>query len=252
MPKLETYHRELPYSYALGIYPASVLIEARPEAARRLLLHPQGLDSEGISLLRDKCRKLDIREEEAERVLRRESKKDNCFAAVVFDKYVSPPAPDRPHVVLCQISDQGNLGTALRACLAFGIRDVALIRPCVDAFDPHAVRASMGAFFHMNVETYDHFDDYLKAYPNHALYPFMLDGAMVLDEAARSRPALYALVFGNEAAGLPPAFSKMGQPVFIPQSREIDSLNLSVAVALGVYAFTRTSFGICYQMNKTH
>ena len=236
---MEPYHKSLPYGYALGIYPATVLIEARPEAARRLLLSPQGLDSEGVALLREKCRALSIREEEAERVLRRESKKDNCYAAVVFDKYVSPPAKDRPHVVLCQISDQGNLGTALRACLAFGIRDVALIRPCVDAFDPHAVRASMGAIFPMNIETYDRFDDYRAAYPGHTLYPFMLDGAVALDDAARSRPELFALVFGNEAAGLPPAFKTMGQPVFIPQGKEVDSLNLSVAVALGAYAFTR-------------
>lgn len=239
MPKLEPYHKSLPYSYALGIYPATVLIEARPEAARRLLLSPQGPGREGVALLREKCRALSIREEEAERVLRRESRKDNCYAAVVFDKYDSPPAKDRPHVVLSQISDQGNLGTALRACLAFGIRDVALIRPCVDAFDPHAVRASMGAFFHINVETYDRFDDYRADYPDHALYPFMLDGAEKLDDAARARPERFALVFGNEAAGLPPAFRAMGRPVFIPQAKEVDSLNLSVAVALGAYAFTR-------------
>jgi TrmH family RNA methyltransferase len=239
MPKLEPYHKNLPYSYALGIYPATVLIEARPEAARRLLLHPQGLGSEGIESLREKCRALSIREEEAERVLRRESKKDNCYAGVVFDKYVAPPAKDRPHVVLCQISDQGNLGTALRACLAFGIRDLALVRPCVDAFDPHAGASSMGAFFHMNIETYDRFDDYRAAYPDHALYPFMLDGAKKLDDAARSRPERFALVFGNEASGLPPAFKTLGQPVFIPQAKEVDSLNLSVAVALGAYAFTR-------------
>jgi TrmH family RNA methyltransferase len=111
----------------------------------------------------------------------------------------------------------------------------------VDAFDPHAVRASMGAIFPMNVETYDCFVDYRKSYPNHALCPFMLDGATALDVAARTRPELYALVFGNEASGLPPEFAKMGRPVFIPQSPEVDSLNLSVAVALGVYAFTRPS-----------
>ena len=29
---------------------------------------------------------------------------------------------ERPHVVLCQISDGGNLGTALRACLGFGVK----------------------------------------------------------------------------------------------------------------------------------
>jgi TrmH family RNA methyltransferase len=239
MPRLEPYHKRLPYGYALGIYPSTVLIEARPEKARRLLLSPAGLESEGVALLRERCRALGIREEEAERVLRRESKKDNCFAGVVFDKYASPPNPESPHVVLCQISDQGNLGTALRACLAFGIRDVALIRPCVDAFDPHAVRASMGALFRMNVATYDRFDDYRALYPSHALYPFMLDGATELDEAARTRPDRFALAFGNEASGLPADFAVLGRPVVIPQSRAVDSLNLSVAVALGVYAFTR-------------
>lgn len=239
MPKLEPYRRNLTYSYALGVYPASTLIEARPGAARRLLLHPEGLASDGVRQLREKCAALSIREEEAERVLRRESKKENCFAALVFDKYEAIPDPARPHVVLCQISDLGNLGTALRACLAFGIRDVAVIRPAVDIFDPHAVRASMGAIFRMNVRTYDDFDQYRAACPNHALYPFMLDGATALDDAARGRAPLFALVFGSEASGLPPKFAAMGRPVFIPQSREVDSLNLSVAVALGAYAFTR-------------
>jgi TrmH family RNA methyltransferase len=239
MPKLEPYHRKLPYSYALGIYPASVLIEARPDAARRLLLHPGDLDSDGVRQLRARCRALRVREEEAERVLRRESKKENCFAAVVFDKYDAPPDPDKSHVVLCQISDMGNLGTALRTCLAFGLKDAALIRPCVDLFDPHAVRASMGAVFRMNVAVYDDFDQYRARHPHHALYPFMLGSAMSLDEAARSRPPRFSLVFGNEASGLPPSFADRGQSVFIPQSQEVDSLNLSVAVALGAYAFTR-------------
>jgi TrmH family RNA methyltransferase len=239
MPKLEPYHRNLPYSYALGIYPSTVLIEARPKIARRLIINPAGAGSEGVIKLRDRCRALGIREEEAERVLRRESKKDNCFAGIVFDKFDSTLAQDRPHVVLCQISDQGNLGTALRACLAFGLRDVAVVRPCVDHFDPHAVRASMGALFHMNVQAYDSFDEYRAAYPDHALYPFMLDGATSLDEAAKTRPSRYSLIFGNEATGLPKSFSALGRPVFIPQGPEVDSLNLSVAVALGAYAFTR-------------
>ena len=43
MPKLEPYRKELPYSYALGIFPAMHLLEARPEVAMRLLLHPAGL-----------------------------------------------------------------------------------------------------------------------------------------------------------------------------------------------------------------
>ena len=236
MPKLEPYRKELPYSYALGIFPAMHLLEARPEVAMRLLLHPAGLKSEGVNKLREKCAALGIREEEAERVLRRESRKDNCFAALVFEKYEDPLPPENC-AVFCQISDAGNLGTALRALLGFGLRSVALIRPCVDRFDPHVVRASMGAFFQLRLRTFDTFDDYRALYPGRALYPFMLDGARPLDEVARCAHTPFSLVFGNEQSGLPAVFQTYGQSVFIPQSDKIDSLNLSVAVSIGAYAF---------------
>ncbi len=240
MPRLEPYDKKLGYSYALGVFPALKLLEARPERVTRLLLHSEGLRNEGVALLREKCAALGIREEFADRVLRREAQKDNCFAALVFDKYEAELSPERPHAALCQISDLGNLGTALRTFLGFGLKDVAVVRPCVDVFDPHALRASMGAFYAMNVRVFDTFEDYRARFPEHALYPFMLDGAIPLDEAARSRPPLYALVFGNEASGLPARFARLGQSVFIPQSKDIDSLNLAVAASIGAYAFTRT------------
>ena len=240
MPKLEPYSRRLNYSYALGVFPALKLLEARPESVSRLLLHSEGLRNEGVSLLREKCASLGIREEFADRVLRRESQKDNCFAALVFEKYEAALDAERPHVVLCQISDGGNLGTALRACLGFGIKNVAIVRPCVDAFDPHVLRASMGAFYGMNVRTFDSFEDSRALYPDHALYPFMLDGAIPLNDTVRNHAPLYALVFGNEQTGLPARFAQLGQSVLIPQSKEIDSLNLAVAVSIGTYVFTTT------------
>ena len=237
MPKLEPYSRKLDYSYQLGVFPSLMLLEARPECARRLLLHPQGLENEGVVKLRARCAELGVREELAERVLRRESKKDNCFAGLVFEKYDCALDPHENHAVLCQISDDGNAGTAMRSLLGFGIHDVALIRPCVDAFDPHVLRASMGAFFKLNVRTYDTFEDYRAEHPDRPLYPFMLDGSRPLNEvAAEARPP-FSLVFGNEASGLPERFARYGQSVRIPQSDQIDSLNLAVAVSVGAYVF---------------
>ena len=237
MPKLEPYSRKLPYSYQLGVFPSLMLLEARPECALRLLLHPQGLENEGVIKLRDQCARLGVREEMAERVLRRESKKDNCFAALVFQKYDTPLNPHENHAVLCQISDSGNAGTAMRSLLGFGVRDVAVVKPCVDVFDPHVLRASMGAFFKLRVRVYDRFEDYRAEHPDRALYPFMLDGAKTLNAVAASAQPPFSLVFGNEQTGLPPHFAQMGQSVFIPQSPEIDSLNLAVAVSVGTYAF---------------
>ena len=237
MPKLEPYSRKLDYSYQLGVFPALMLLEARPECAQRLLLHPAGLENEGVVKLREICARLGVREELAERVLRRESKKDNCFAGLVFKKYDCTLDPAASHAVLCQISDNGNAGTAMRSLLGFGIRDVAVVRPCVDVFDPHVLRASMGAFFKLRVKVYDDFDAYRADFPDRPLYPFMLDGARPLNEVAREARPPFSLVFGNEQTGLPPRFAALGQSVFIPQSDEIDSLNLAVAVSVGTYTF---------------
>ena len=237
MPKLEAYDKQLPYSYCLGLFPCHQLLDSRPECAQRLLLHPSGIGNDGVEKLRRRAKELGIREEMAERVLKRESKKDNCFAAIVFEKYQLNLSDNRNHAVFCQISDGGNLGTAARAALGFGYKDLAIIRPAVDAFDPHVLRASMGAFFRLNTHVYNTFDEYLQDFPNREIYPFMLDGAIPLNDAAKRAAKIHTLVFGNEASGLPAGFQKYGQSVKIPQSDEIDSLNLSVAASIAMYTF---------------
>ncbi|HIU46508.1 MAG TPA: TrmH family RNA methyltransferase [Candidatus Fimadaptatus faecigallinarum] len=239
MPKLEPYRKSLSYSYCLGVFPSLELLDARPEAVTRLITHPDGTRNAGVAKLRARCAELGIREEEAPRVLEREAHKQNCYAALVFNKYECRLRADANHVVLHNISDAGNLGTALRTLLGFGLTDVAVIRPATDAFEPHVPRASMGALFRHNLRYYDSFDEYRAEFPGHMLYPFMLDGARELDAVSHTRREPYALVFGNEASGLPAEFAQLGQSVVIPHSNRIDSLNLAVAVAIGAYAFTR-------------
>ncbi|MBO7386143.1 MAG: TrmH family RNA methyltransferase [Clostridia bacterium] len=238
MPRLEPYSRSLDYSYCLGIYPSLSLMEARPETAFRLLLSSQAEGAPGAEKLRELCREAGVREETADKVLRRESGKENCFAALVFKKYDCRLDVSSPHAVLCQVSDGGNLGTVVRSAMAFGYRDVAVIRPAVDAFDPHVLRASMGAFFRLRLKVYDRFEDYRAEFPSRPLYPFMLDGAVDVDQAAGKAPWAHSLIFGNEAKGLDASFAGIGQSVIIPQSSEIDSLNLSVAASVGMYIFS--------------
>lgn len=236
MPSLESYTRNLPYSYALGLFPASELMRKRPELAKRLLVSSKAENSEGLQALRELCQKHHVREENADRVLSRISGKDNCFAAVVFDKFQGE-LTNGNHLVLHHPSDKGNLGTMLRTALGFGYTDIAIIRPAADAFDPHVVRASMGAIFGLNVRYYDDFADYRREFPEHALYPFMLDASVPLSEGVRQKKEPFALIMGNEGSGLPAEFAQMGQAVRIPHSGEIDSLNLSIAAAIGMYIF---------------
>ena len=238
MPSLKSYSAGLPYSYAAGVFPCMELLRTGPERAR-LLLVSQRAEGDGIRALREMCRLKGIREEIADKALARISGKQNCYAALVFDKWLSVLRETKPHVVLHHPMDEGNLGTILRTLLGFGILDVAVIRPSADLFEPRVIRASMGAVFSLNARSYEDFSEYREAYPAHAMYPFMLDGAVSLEQAARNIQRPYALIFGNEGKGLPSGFARLGQTVRIPHSGDIDSLNLAVAVAIGAYAFTR-------------
>ena len=243
MSGLEGYDRALPYSYAPGVFPALVSLERRPQCARRLLIHSQSGRNEGVEDLVRRCEALGVRIETADRVLRRVSGKDNCYAAIVFEKEQDALLKERSHVVLHHPSDMGNLGTILRSLLGFGLTDLAVIRPAADPFDPRVVRASMGALFGLRLKEYEDFGAYRADYPNHALYPFMLDASVPLETAVRDKHAPYALIFGNEASGLPADFAQTGRPVRIAHSAAIDSLNLAVAVSIAAYAFTNGEEG---------
>lgn len=240
MPSLEGYRNSLDYSYAPGVFPSMECLLHRPERVRRLLVHSSAAGREGVEKLTALAEKLGVRVEEADRALARISGKDNCYAAAVFEKFADELAPGKPHVVLHQPGDSGNVGTIMRTALGLGLEDLAMIRPCADSFDPKTVRASMGSLFRLRVHVYDCFEDYRSLYPEQALYPFMLDASVPLGEVIREKRApSYSLIFGNEGSGLPAAFAGYGQPVRIESNDRVDSLNLAVAAGIAMYAFTR-------------
>lgn len=92
--------------------------------------------------------------------------------------------------------------------------------------------------FQLRVVEYDSFPDYQRAQGERQIYPFLLSAdARPLSEAARQQKSPHSLVFGNEGSGLPAKFERLGQPVMIEQSAAIDSYNLAIAAAIGMYAF---------------
>ena len=240
MPALTAYQPENDYSYAPGIFPSMECLQYRPECVRRLLVHSSAAGREGAEKLTALAERLHVRVEEADRALGRISGKENCYAAAVFGKFRDALEAGKPHVVLHNPGDSGNVGTILRTALGFGVEDVALVRPCVDVFDPRTVRASMGSIFRLRVRVYDSFGEYRAEFPERMLYPFMLDASRPLGEVLRGEtPGAYSLVFGNAGRGLPAEFAAMGQPVRIESNDRVDSLNLSIAAAIAIYEFTR-------------
>lgn len=239
MARLESYDKSLDYSYAPGIFPATECLKNAPERCLRLLLSSASEKSEGAQHLRAQAEALGVRTEIADRALERISKKENCFAAMVYRKAEGVFDADSPHIVLHHPSDSGNMGTILRTALGFGLRNVAVIRPAVDSDDPRVTRASMGAAFSLGVRHFDSFEAYREEFPDRQLFPFMLTGAVPLQEAVARVAGPFSLIFGNEASGLPDAFAEMGVSTLIPHSGKIDSLNLAIAAGIGMYAFTQ-------------
>ncbi len=230
------YKKEFDHSYALGPFPTFELLKHRPAQARAVYIREDFREGEKLRAL---CAETGVPCYTWNRALERIAQKEVCYAAGEFAKYAGSLRQDAPHVALVEPADMGNLGTIQRTLLGFGIRDLAVIGGGADLWNPKAIRASMGAVFSLEIEHFPDFPAYLAAHgAGRGIFPFMLDGGTVL--TPESCPVLerYTLVFGNEAAGLPPEYQQYGQSLFIRQSDAVDSLNLAVAVAVGTYLFT--------------
>jgi TrmH family RNA methyltransferase len=229
---LKTYKKDSTFSYSLGVFPTIELLKTRGSNVIKVLINPKGYKNSGLKKILEICKKQNISSEENQLLIERLAVNENTYAIGVFEKYTSSLDQKDNHVVLVEPSDMGNLGTICRTMLAFGFKNLGIIKPAVDIFDPKVIRASMGAVFHLNFEYFESFDAYNNK-ARHNNYPFMLKGTKTLDKAEFKKP--YTLIFGNEGSGLKEKFYKTGESVTIPQKSDVDSLNLSVAVGIVLY-----------------
>ena len=101
----------------------------------------------------------------------------------------------------------------------------------------------MGAVFHLNIEVFSSFEAYLSSYGQlddkrqRALYSFMLNQRSNSLPETKPSNRYFALIFGNEATGLPDSFADITNTIFIPQTPLVDSLNLAIAAGVAMYHF---------------
>jgi TrmH family RNA methyltransferase len=138
-------------------------------------------------------------------------------------------------LVLDRVQDPGNLGAILRTAYAAGIRGVALTPGTVDPHNPKAVRAGMGAHFHVPVRRIRDLEEELRGY---RVYVSDVREGVSCWEVDWSPPV--ALVVGSEAHGVGPmARSLADAAVHIPMPGAAESLNAAVAASLMIYAARR-------------
>jgi TrmH family RNA methyltransferase len=145
-------------------------------------------------------------------------------------------------VVLCdQVRDPGNLGTVIRCADAFGADAVLVSRESVDLWNAKTVRASTGSVFHLPVAIEVDLHEAVTRARSAGMAVYGADGggSDSVDDLAvaggLSRPVLW--VMGNEAWGLPPEHvDLMDALVALPMYGQAESLNLSTAAAVFLYA----------------
>lgn len=235
--ELKKYRKKAPYSYSLGSFPTFELLQSRPETAEMILIHSDA-KAEIRHKLMQECERAGVKMISDNRPVEKLRDKENCMVIGVFRKYRCRLFHNADHVVLVNPGDMGNLGTIIRSCAGFGITNLAIIEPAADIFHPRVVRASMGAVFKMTFSCFPSFYQYDREYGGEREnYPFMLDGEYPLGTFTHPAGRPYSLIFGNEACGLDASYLRVGKSVCIPHTRSIDSLNLSVAAGIGLYAF---------------
>ena len=224
----------------MGATLVAELIKTNPRAITRVFLRPTEKRGEDLEKILTDLKLKNIEIIESTKAFNILGAKDNCLLMAEFRKAAGTIETSENHILLVNPSDAGNLGTIMRTAAAFGYKNIVIITPAVDAFDPKVIRASMGAIFHLNIVCFPDVNEYQATCKDHKLYAFMLNENAQKLEEIREAAKPYALVLGNEAAGLPKDFTtKTGaQAVFIPQSEMVDSLNLSIAAGIAMHYFS--------------
>ncbi|MBW8881546.1 MAG: RNA methyltransferase [Asticcacaulis sp.] len=175
-------------------------------------------------------------------ILEKISRKDNPQMVVaVFAQNVKSladidPASNAVWVALEQVRDPGNLGTIIRTADAAGIGGVILIGDCVDPFSVETVRATMGSIFALPVVRCTR-EEFLadRGRWTGSVVGTLLTATHNHRTADYRRPTL--ILMGTEQSGLTPEIAAICDThVKIPMKGRADSLNLSVATGIMIYA----------------
>lgn len=143
-------------------------------------------------------------------------------------------------MALDDIRDPGNLGTIIRLCDWFGVKDLVCSNATVDCFNAKVVQATMGSLTRVNV-VYKDLDVFLNS-TNSIKFGTFMDGENVYHEAL---PAKGIIVLGNEANGISNTIEKLiDKKLSIPRFGNLqatESLNVATAASIFLSEFKRNS-----------
>lgn len=145
-------------------------------------------------------------------------------------------------LALDDIRDPGNLGTIIRLCDWFGVKELVCSLQTVDCYNPKVVQATMGSITRVHISYVN-----LRSYIDTLEQQIIVFGTFMEGENIYSSvlPKKGVVVMGNEANGISDDIEEViHSKITIPQYGNVqktESLNVATATAIILSEFRRSS-----------
>lgn len=161
-------------------------------------------------------------------------KSANNVLAIVKIKQDNLSITDGLTLVLDDINDPGNLGTIIRMCDWFGVKQLVCSKSTVDCFNPKVVQSAMGSLFRVSI-IYTDLEEYITKVDT-PIYGAFMDGENVRNVKV---PESVHLIMGNEANGISEEIDNLiTDKVAIKNiGNSAESLNVAVATSILLHEF---------------
>ena len=138
-------------------------------------------------------------------------------------------------IALEEINDPGNLGTIIRLCDWYGIKNIICSINSVDCYNPKVIQASMGSISRVNISYMDL--EKLVADKNHKTVMADLKGEKLRNFNFSKNQIIF---FGSESNGFSKKISsKIENKITIEGlNNNVESLNLATSVGIILYELT--------------
>ncbi len=151
------------------------------------------------------------------------------FAVVQQKKFPSFSIQDRFTIVLDGIRDPGNLGTIIRICDWYGLKQLVLSEDCTEFYNPKVIISSMGSFSRIEF-TYVDLPSFLKENKKYKKIGAVLNGENIHQYQF---PDKGFIILGNESNGIrEEIIESLDERITIPSFGEAESLNVGISTAV--------------------
>ena len=134
------------------------------------------------------------------------------------------------NIVLDDVKDPGNLGTIIRICDWFGVKNIYCSEETVDVYNPKVVQSTMGSISRVDIIYTDIKQMIQEIDINVKVYAAVMDGKDINQIKVNENSLI---VFGNESKGISKEIKNViSERITINKIGEAESLNVAVSTAI--------------------